>query len=195
MGIYSITEDKLKAAERTDFGLPAKKKYPMPDEGHVKQAIRMFNHCDPEDEAELARNIKKYMKKYNMDDVEVSEKNRFSKYYHPKKNIKEETDMSYQSICESTESFTDIPWPTNMEEYEEYDNRFFVEYGEHPYLNKEPDDNGAIIVDEEEEQSFNESLEGTHDDFYAALEQYNSARIELGMRPIDWDDEEDYEEE
>ena len=76
-----ITEDKLSADERTDFGLPKKKKYPMPDEAHVRAAIRFFNHCDPEDEAELARNIKKYMKKYNMKDVNVGDDNRFKKYY------------------------------------------------------------------------------------------------------------------
>lgn len=76
-----LTEDKLSADERTDFGLPKKKKYPMPDEEHVRAAIRFFNHCDPEDEAELARNIKKYMKKYNMKDVKVGDGNRFKKYY------------------------------------------------------------------------------------------------------------------
>ena len=85
--INIIDESKLKSSERTDFGIPSKKAYPMPDEAHVRAAIRMFNHCSPEDEAELARNIKKYMKKYNMEDVEVSEKNRFSKYY--KKPVKE----------------------------------------------------------------------------------------------------------
>jgi len=82
-----ITEAKLKAAERTDFGIPSKKKFPMPDEAHVRAAIRMFNHCDPEDEAELARNIKKYMNKYGIEDIEVGENNRFSKYY--KKPVKE----------------------------------------------------------------------------------------------------------
>ena len=88
----AMLEAKLKADERTDYGLPKKKKYPMPDEAHVLQAIRMFNHCDPKDEAELARNIKKYMKKYNMKDVKVGKNNRFSKYYHTKA-INEEVKM------------------------------------------------------------------------------------------------------
>lgn len=86
----AINEEKLSADERRCFGLPKKKKYPMPDEAHVRAAIRFFNHCDPEDEEELARNIKKYMKKYNMKDVNVSDNNRFSKYYHPEKESKEE---------------------------------------------------------------------------------------------------------
>lgn len=79
-----ITEDKLKADERTDFGIPSKKKYPMPDEQHVRSAIQYFNKCDPEDEAILAKNILKYMKKYKMKPVNVSKDNKFYKYYHPK---------------------------------------------------------------------------------------------------------------
>ena len=77
----TIHEDKLKTSERTCFGLPAKRKYPMPDESHVLQAIRMFNYCSQEDEEELAANINKYIKAYNMKDIHVGEKNRFSKYY------------------------------------------------------------------------------------------------------------------
>ena len=79
----SIHEDKLKSSERTCFGLPSKGKYPMPDAGHVLQAIRMFNYCSQEDEEELAANINKYIKAYNMKDIHVGEKNRFAKYYHP----------------------------------------------------------------------------------------------------------------
>lgn len=79
----SIHEDKLKTSERTCFGLPSKKKYPMPDANHVLQAIRMFNYCSQEDEEELAANINKYIKAYDIRDIHVGEKNRFSKYYHP----------------------------------------------------------------------------------------------------------------
>ena len=39
-----LHEDKLKASERTDFGLPEKKKYPMPDKAHVLSAIKFFNY-------------------------------------------------------------------------------------------------------------------------------------------------------
>lgn len=85
----TLLEEKLSADERRCFGLPKKKKYPMPDEAHVRAAIRFFNHCDPEDEEELARNIKKYMKKYNMKDVNVSDNNRFKKYYHPEEDKEE----------------------------------------------------------------------------------------------------------
>ena len=82
-----MVEGKLSAKERknikdSDYGIPSKRKYPMPDESHVRSAIQMFNHVDSADEAELARNIKKKIKQYGMT-VNVGEKNRFSKYYKP----------------------------------------------------------------------------------------------------------------
>ena len=87
---YEIYEATLTAADRkalkdSDYGLPKLRKYPMPDESHVRSAIRFFNHVSKEDEAELARNIKKKIKAYGMS-VEVGEDNRFSKYYKGSKN-------------------------------------------------------------------------------------------------------------
>lgn len=80
-----MVEGKLSAKDRknikdSDYGIPSKRKYPMPDESHVRSAIQMFNHVDSADEAELARNIKKKIKKYGMS-VSVGKENRFSKYY------------------------------------------------------------------------------------------------------------------
>lgn len=76
-------EVALATDERTDFGIPSLKKYPMPDPDHVKAAIRMFNHVDDEHEEELANNILKYIKKYKMTDINVGKDNRFHKYYSP----------------------------------------------------------------------------------------------------------------
>ena len=86
----AINEANLSSSERnslkdSDFGIPSKRKYPMPDAAHVKAAIRMFNHCDSEDEAELARRIKAKMKKFGVTAVEIGEKNRLSKYIHTSK--------------------------------------------------------------------------------------------------------------
>lgn len=82
-----IMEAKLKTSARkklkdSDFGIPSKRKYPLNDEDHVRAAIRMFNHCEKEDEKELAENIIKKIKEYKMTNLEVSEENRFYKYYH-----------------------------------------------------------------------------------------------------------------
>ena len=67
----------------SSFGLPKKRKYPLDSEAHVRSAIRFFNYVDKEDEVELAGNINKAIKKYNITDIKVGDKNRFSKYYRP----------------------------------------------------------------------------------------------------------------
>ena len=119
-GSLIIQEAKLKASERTDFGLPEKKKYPMPDADHVRAAIRMFNHCDPEDEAELARNIKKYMKKHGVKDIKVSDSNRFSKYYNE--------GVIMEGIQERYLNENDLRYFAALDLYEKEWKRLFGEY-------------------------------------------------------------------
>lgn len=102
---YPLDESKLTSRQRAsisdkDYGLPSKRKYPMPDESHVRSAIQMFNHCDSADEAELARNIKKKIKQYGMS-VDVGPDNRFSKYYSAK-NESFLTDTTFSAIMDST---------------------------------------------------------------------------------------------
>lgn len=63
------------------YGLPHTKQYPMPDEKHVRSAIRFFNYVSNEDEEELASNINKMIKKFNITDLNVGPTNRFKKYY------------------------------------------------------------------------------------------------------------------
>lgn len=80
-----VNESSLTAKKRNNlpdkvFGLPEKRKYPMPDKKHVLSAIKLFNFVDNEDEKELAENIKKKMKEYKIDNSHVGEKNRLKKY-------------------------------------------------------------------------------------------------------------------
>ena len=80
-----IFESKLTTEERDNlktktFGIPELRKYPLNDRNHVIAAIRYFNHVDKEHEAELARNIIKAMKKYNIQNYVVGEKNRLKNY-------------------------------------------------------------------------------------------------------------------
>lgn len=78
----SLTAKERKVIPDKEYGLPKKRKYPMPDKKHVRAAIRFFNYVDKEDEAELARNINKMAKKYGMiDEIKVGSDNRFSKYW------------------------------------------------------------------------------------------------------------------
>lgn len=75
-GVENLVDDPHK------YGLPRKKKYPMPDAKHVTSAIKFFNYVSPSDEAELARAILRRMKEYGIDEVNVGPDNRFGKYYH-----------------------------------------------------------------------------------------------------------------
>lgn len=86
-----FSEAELSYSERqnlpsSDFGVPSKRKFPIHDEEHVRAAIRMFNKCDRDEEAELAANIIKRIKKFGMTDIKVSASNQFKKYYTSPKN-------------------------------------------------------------------------------------------------------------
>ena len=76
----SLLEMKRSELDDSEFGLPKLRKYPMPDKDHVLSAIRFFNYVSPENEKELARNIKKKMKQYNVSPDRVGDKNRLKKY-------------------------------------------------------------------------------------------------------------------
>lgn len=81
-----INETKLSSKDRnalsdSEFGIPKSRSYPINDEEHVRQAIKMFNHCPKEDEKTLAKNIIKKLREFEITDIEVGDNNRFSKYY------------------------------------------------------------------------------------------------------------------
>ena len=62
------------------FGIPSLRKYPLTSKKLVLSAIKLFGHCPKEHEAELARNIIKKMKEYNISPDVVGENNRLRKY-------------------------------------------------------------------------------------------------------------------
>lgn len=82
-----IEEAALSSKERNDlpaseFGLPKQRRFPLNDEKHVLLAIRFFNHVEEEYEKELARNIIKKVKAFDMaDKVHVGKNNRFKPYW------------------------------------------------------------------------------------------------------------------
>ena len=109
--VSGITESELSYSERQslpdyDFGIPSKRKFPIHDEDHVRQAIRMFNTCDRDEEEELARNINKRIKKFGMEDIKVSASNQFKKYYEPPKTEdKEQKEKKKFKFGNKNESF------------------------------------------------------------------------------------------
>ena len=105
-------EKTLKAKDRnklddSEFGIPSLRKYPIHDKAHVSAAIQRFNHVDAKHEKELASNIIKAMKKFGMmNEVEVSDKNRFKKYLSDsEKAFKESFDL-YPFPVELTKEFS-----------------------------------------------------------------------------------------
>jgi len=78
----ALLELKRSETPESEFGVPEQKKFPLIDAKHVQSAIKFFNYVDPKYEKELASNIKRKMKEYNITDIHVGEKNRFSKYYN-----------------------------------------------------------------------------------------------------------------
>ena len=63
--------DILNAEERrelpdSEFGLPGRREYPMPDAAHVRAAEAYFRYCPEELRPELARNILKFAAAYGV---------------------------------------------------------------------------------------------------------------------------------
>ena len=64
------------------YGVPAQKKFPMPDADHVRSAIKFFNYVSPQYEKILARAILRRAKEYGVDlsEMSIGDENRFKKY-------------------------------------------------------------------------------------------------------------------
>ncbi|MCD8185839.1 MAG: hypothetical protein LUD68_05095 [Rikenellaceae bacterium] len=64
--------DKLDAAEKnrlkdSDFGIPDKREFPMPDAAHVRAAEAYFRYADEKEKPELARRIMEKGKRFGVD--------------------------------------------------------------------------------------------------------------------------------
>lgn len=130
--INESTERKRSELDDSEFGIPSQRKYPLDSEAHVRSAIKFFNYVDEEHEEELAKNIIKAMKKYGIDDVKISDKNRLSKYIK-KKSAKKNTSINeevaydlkhkqgiYTDLLYSESYFLDIDKNEYRDSYEFY---------------------------------------------------------------------------
>jgi hypothetical protein len=75
----TLSKDDRANLNKSDFGLPKDRKYPMPDKAHVLSAISYFNKCDNSKKNELAKNICKELTKYP--DISISKNTEFYTYY------------------------------------------------------------------------------------------------------------------
>ncbi len=60
------TEERRELPD-SDFGLPERREYPMPDAAHVRAAEAYFRYCPPDLKPKLARAILKKAKEYGVD--------------------------------------------------------------------------------------------------------------------------------
>lgn len=60
------TEERRELPD-SDFGLPGRREYPMPDATHVRAAEAYFRYCPEDLRPELARNILKFAALYGVD--------------------------------------------------------------------------------------------------------------------------------
>lgn len=102
----------MKRSELPDsvFGIPEERKYPMPDKRHTLSAIKLFGHVEPKYEEELARNIIKNMKKYNIPESVVGKDNKLRKYidkYYNESHLLEEYVSSSTKIYHLSQSNMD----------------------------------------------------------------------------------------
>ena len=104
--LSEMTAKERKELSESDFGLPEKRKYPMPDADHVRSAIKFFNYVGKNEESTLAKNIIKKMKEFNVTDIKVGKNNRFYPYYQ-KAFGKEEL------VNESVYSYNMMNYPEN----------------------------------------------------------------------------------
>ena len=70
-GTDRLTAKGRKDLKDSEFGLPEKQKFPMPDAEHVRAAESRFHFASDDEKPELARNILKEAKKFG---VEVGSK-------------------------------------------------------------------------------------------------------------------------
>ena len=111
----SIQEAVLSAKERdelkdSEFGIPELRQYPLNDEVHVKQAVKMFSHAPKKYRNELAKRIIAKANKFGIDHSGWDEIHKYNvlNYIRESSNIDNEqgdTMMTEHSILMSNEEF------------------------------------------------------------------------------------------
>ena len=87
----TLTAKERNAIDDKEFGLPRTRQYPLNDEQHIRQAVRMFGHCkDPEDRKILAANI---FKKAEEKGVEIKVGKNNPLYEYAPKRLQESTEL------------------------------------------------------------------------------------------------------
>lgn len=81
------------------FGIPEERKYPMPDKKHTLSAIKLFGHVEDKYEKELANNIIKNMKKFNISNDVVGDDTRLKKYLNESLSVDDSDKFIVDEAC------------------------------------------------------------------------------------------------
>ena len=101
-------ESKINTYERdelkdSDFGLPEERKFPLTDEVHIRQAIKMFSYCPKNKKKELRKNINKKIKEFNLDiDFNESTEDLSHDWSYIMESVEEDYDVFVEAAGNST---------------------------------------------------------------------------------------------
>ena len=101
-------ENKINTYERdelkdSDFGLPEERKFPLIDEVHIRQAIKMFSYCPKNKKKELRKNINKKIKEFNLDiDFNESTEDLSHDWSYIMESVEEDYDVFVEAAGNST---------------------------------------------------------------------------------------------
>ena len=97
-----LSDAEVKSRE---YALPEKRKFPLPDERHVRSAIRLYSHANlsPEEKSTVAHKIFSKMKKYGISTDEIGEDNPLRKY------LKEDAEITSTNSTEVTPAPSTVP--------------------------------------------------------------------------------------
>jgi hypothetical protein len=79
-----LSNKQRNSLNKNTFGIPSLRKYPLNDKDHVQKAIQMFHHCPIEYKRELAHNINKNAKKY---DITISQNSPIYNYLNESEQV------------------------------------------------------------------------------------------------------------
>ena len=78
--VESLTSKQRKKIPTEKFGIPSLRKYPLDTRKHVLSAIKLFGHCPEEHRKELAENIVKAMKEFDIPMETLSKTSKIRNY-------------------------------------------------------------------------------------------------------------------
>ena len=112
----SLTKKERDSIDKSDFGIPEDKKYPLDTEEHVKSAIKLFGHAEEDKKHKLAKRIKAAASKYG---IEINKDTEVDKYLNEYEMLEEQATYEvvslYKHIADNTSIIDEDGFDANVE--------------------------------------------------------------------------------